>query len=538
MAQSRTERLQGFAAAYKAGSDALVATPMVPKVVEQAVSRMAHALVDEVKAGGELTFSLGPGGLTVGDAPVLHAQALAAPLAKDGVRALTFKQGLPLEEAAAVAQAWVRTSTGPFGTEGVATRVWDQEHAHVAALLHPPARCLGEDALLESERLFRDWTTTPALPPLETILFSDERAVATLRALEALELVPEAGVVDIDQWRRDLDALTQALSDARGDPEAHLAKALVRAGDRATTPQELNALSVVVDRLVARLAHEHHFAAGVDLFRTVSTAESHTPGGRAVLDRFRAGLSSDAFIGVLVQSLNDPHAAGEALTGLRHMGPQAAKALAQVKGLSEEGRRRLVTVVAELESDGARKATEQAAATAAASLDQLKQLPAAEAVAVLKKALSSPDAAVRRHALEVMTQAHAVQVADALHARITDLNADVRLLALKLVAELEDPTALPALTAVLHKPKLTLEERQLAYGALARIGGPKAAAALVEDLQKHADVAVRVAAAQALGGLDHPKVREALTAEAGRLLGPAELKKACKEALARLGGAK
>jgi hypothetical protein len=49
---------------------------------------------------------------------------------------------------------------------------------------------------------------------------------------------------------------------------------------------------------------------------------------------------------------------------------------------------------------------------------------------------------------------------------------------------------------------------------------------------------VRVAAAQALGGLDYPRVREALAAEAGRLLGNTELKKACKEALARLGGAK
>lgn len=537
MAQSRTARLEGFAAAYKAGHDALVATPMQPKALEQAVSRMAHALVDEVKAGGELTFTLGPGGLTVGDAPVLHGQALAAPLAKDGVRALTFKAGLPLDEATAVAQVWVRTSTGPFGTEGVATRVWDQEHAHVTALVHPPARCLGEDALLEAERLFRDWTTTPSLPPMETILFSDERAVPTLRALEALELVPEAGVVDIDQWRRDLDALTQALSDARGDAEAHLAHALVRAGDRATSQQEVNALYVAVDRLVGRLAHEHHFAAGVDLFRAVSTAESHTNGGRAVLERFRTGLSSDAFMGVLVQSLNDAHSAGEALTGLRHMGPQVAKALAQAKGLTDEGRRRVMTVVAELEGDVARKATEQAAATTAASLDHLQQLPAAEAVAVLKKALSSPDAAVRKHALEVMTQAHAVQLADALHARITDLHADVRRLALGLVSELEDPTALPALTTVLHR-KLPLEERQLAYGALVRIGGPKAVAALVEDLQKHAEVPVRVAAAQALAGIDHPKVREALAAEAGRLLGPAELKKACKEALARLGGSK
>lgn len=538
MATTRAARLEGFAAAYKAGHDALAATPMVPKLFEQAVARMAHALVDEVKAGGELTFTVGPNGLTVDDAPVLHAQALAAPLAKDGVRSITFKAALPAEQASSVAQIWVRTSRGPFGTEGVATRAWDFEHPHVVVSLHPPARCLGEDALLESERLFRDWTTTPSLPQLETILFSDERAVPTLRALEALELVPEAGVVDIDQWRRDLDTLTKALSDARGDPEAHLAQALVRAGDRATAQQEVNALYVVVDRLVARLAQEHHFAAGVDLFRAVSTAESHTNGGRAVLERFRAGLSSDAFIGTLVQSLNDASAAGEALVGLKHMGPQAAKALLTANGLSEEGRRRIATVVAELESDGARKATEQAAANTAASLDQLKQLPAAEAVAVLKKALSSPDTAVRKHALEVMTQAHAVQVADALHARVTDLHADVRLLALKLVAELEDPTALPSLTALLHKPKLALEERQLAYSALARIGGPKAAAALVEELQKQTDVAVRVAVAQALGGIDHPKVREALSAEAGRLLGPAELKKACKEALARLGGAK
>jgi len=533
---ARAARLEGLAAAYKAGHDALVATPLVPRAVAQAVSRFAQALVDEVKAGGDLPLTVDAKGLLVDGAPLPLAEALAAPLARDGIKAITFQAGLPVEEAQVVAAAWIHASAGPHGTEGVASKVWDFEKPHVVLALHPPARCLGEGVLLEAERLFRDWVTTPALPPTEVIHFSDERAIPTLRALDALSLEPEAGVVDIDQWRRDLDALTKALSDPRGDPEAHLAKALVRAGDRATTPQEVNALIAVVDRVVARLAHEHHFAAAIDVFRAAATGESHTEGGRAVLERFRADLSSGGFMGTLVQSLNDAGAAAEALVGLRHMGAPAAKALLQVPGLSEEGKKRLVGVIAELEGEAARKTSEQAAANVSASLDRVKALPAAEAVAVLKKALSSPDVAVRKHALEVMTQTHAVQLAEALRVRLTDTNAEVRALALKHVGDLEDPASIPALVALLHKATIPPAERMAAYPVLARIGGPKAALALVEELQKQTDVPTRVAAAQALGGVDHPKVREALTAEAGRLLSPPDLKKACREALARLGG--
>ncbi|MEW5742279.1 MAG: ERAP1-like C-terminal domain-containing protein [Myxococcota bacterium] len=535
---ARAARLSGLAAAYKAGRDALAATPLVPRAVEQAVGKLAHALVEEVKAGGELVLTVEAGNVTVEGAPLPMGDALAAPLARDGIRSITFGARLPLEEATKVAHQWIHTSVGPHGTEGVASAVWDIDKAHVVLSLHPPARCLGEGALLEAERLFRDWTTTPALPPSETILLSDERAVPTLRALEALNLEPEAGVVDIDQWRRDLDTLTRALTNPRGNCEEHLALAVVRAGDRASSQAELNALFAVVDRLVSRLAHEHHFAAAVDVFRLASSSGIHTQGGYAVLERFRAGLSSGGFLATLVQSLNDAGAAPEALQGLRHMGAGAAKSLAQLPGLTDEGRRRLNAVLAELEGDAARNATQQAAATAAASLDRLKELPAAEALAVLKKAVASPDHAVRRHALEVMTQSHAAQLAEALRQRLTDTHADVRALALKHVADLEDPTAVPALVTLLHKASLPPAERKAVYGVLARVGGPKAAAALVEELQKQTDVTVRVAAAQALGGVDHPKVREALDAEAGRLLGNAELKKACKEALARLGGAK
>jgi hypothetical protein len=533
---ARAARLEAVATAYKAGHDALVATPLVPRAVAQAVTRFAQALVEEVKAGGDLVLTVDAKGLLLDGAPVPLGEALASPLARDGIRAITFQSGLTQEEAAAVADAWIHASAGPTGTEGIASKVWDLERPHLVMLLHPPARCLGEGALLEAERLYRDWVTTPAMPPMEVIHFSDPRATPTLRALDALELEPEAGVVDIDQWRRDLDALTKALTNPRGDAEAHLALALVRGGDRATSQQEVNALFAVVDRMVARLAHEHHFAAAIDVFRAAASSEAHTDSGRAVLERFRAGLSSTGFMGALVQSLNDAGAAAEALVGLRHMGAQAAKAVAQVPGLTEEGRRRLVSVISELDTEASRKATQQAAANVSASLDTVKQLPAAEAVAALKKALSSPDIALRKHALEVMTQAHAVQLGDALRTRLTDTNAEVRVLALKHVGELEDPAAIPALTALLHKAALPASERSAAYEVLARIGGPKAALVLVEELQKQSDVAVRVAAAQALGGIDHPKVREALTAEAGRLLGPPELKKACREALARLGG--
>lgn len=537
---ARAARLEGLVGHFQAGHAALTATTLAPKQVEQAVTRFAHLLVEEVKAHGALTLTVGPAGLLVDDAPLgagPAAKALAGPLVRDGVRAVTFKAGLPQEEAAHVASWWLHAAAAPTGTESLATWVWDQPKAHVALLLHPPARCLGEGALLDAERLFRDWVTTPALPPTEVIFLSDERALPTLRALDAMDLLPEAGQTDIDQWRRELDALTKALSAPRGRTAEHLALGVVRAGDRATSPQELNALYVIVDRLVARLAHEHHFAAAVDVFKAVSTKESHTQGGRAVLERFRADLSSSAFMGTLVQSLNDANAANEALVGLRHMGPAAAKAVMSVPGLTDEGRRRLNGLVAELESELARQATQAAAKNTAASLSGLRQLPTADALPVLKKALGSPDAAVRRQALETMSQSHAVQLAEVLHQRVTDTHADVRALALKHVAELEDPTATPALVTLLHRTSLPVDERKQVYGVLARVGGPKAAAALIDELQKQTDVGVRVAAAQALGAFPQPKVKEALAAEAGRLLGPADLKKACKEALARLGGA-
>lgn len=526
-----------LAGAFQAGRDALHERPFVTRHLEAAITHLAQALVEAGHA--ELAFTVTAHGLQsenvlVGAPPV--AEALVAPLMRDGVKTITFRSGLSLEEALPLAAAWIRTADGFRGTDSLATRVWDTDHSHVAMTLHPPANVLGDAHAREAEALFRGWTTTPTLPPQELVHLSDERVVPALRALEALDVVPETGVVDQDKWMRELTALTEGLTKARAHAVEHLGDALVHTGDRASTPQEVNALGSIIERLVRTLGEEHRFAEAVDAFKHAAH-ESHAPAGHAVVARFKSSVTSPAVMSWLVEALNTADGAGDALTGLRHMGAGAAKSLLKAEALTPDGRRRLNALIAELDAEAARSAHEAAAQTTASSLSSIARLPPAEALAAVKKALSNPDAAVRRQALEVMDTQQAVQLAEQLHERLKDANAQVRLLALRHVAELEDPTALPALLTQLHRTTVTGEERVKLYDALSRIGGPKAAAALVDELHL-ADAAMKVEVAKALARVDHPKVREALKTEAERLLAPAAVKAACRDALAKLGGGK
>lgn len=527
--KDRAAALAHLTQAFQAGLHAQQEKPFVPRHLELAITRLARAM-SEAAADG-VAFTVTAHGLQTEDGPLGTpplSELLAAPLMREGVKTISFRHGLTTEEALPFAAAWIRTARGPLGTEGFATRVWDEDEPHVVLTLHPPVAVLDDKHQREGEARFRTWTTSPTLAGADVVDLSDPRIVPLLQALDATDLVPETGRVDTD-WAAGLEGLQKGLEKAREKAVEHLADALVHTGDLAKTPQEVNALASVADRLVRSLGQEHRFAEAVDAFKHAAH-ESHAAAGQAVAERFKTSLTSPLVMAWLIETLNNAEAASDALNGLRHMGLGAARSLLTAPSLSVEGKRRLNGLIAELDG-GALAPPAQAQGP---GLDEVPKLALAEAVAVLKKAMMNPDAAVRRRALELVQQQHAVQLAEALHHRIKDPNAQVRLLAIHHVAELEDPSALPALIAQLHR-SLGDDERKALHDALSRIGGPKAAEVLLEEFSR-APAAQKVEVVHALARVDHPKVRAALEAEAERLLAPAALKAACREALAKLKG--
>lgn len=528
--KDRAAALAHLTQAFQAGLHAQQEKPFVPRHLEQAITRLARAMAEAAADG--VSFTVGPHGLQTEDGPVGApplSEWLAAPLVREGIKTIAFRHGLTTEEALPFASAWIRTARGPLGTDGFATRVWDQDEPHVILTLHPAMSVLDDKHQREGEARFRTWTTSATLAGSEVVDLSDARIVPLLQALDATDLVPETGRIDQD-WTVGLAPLAKGLEAPREKAVEHLADALVHTGDLAKTQQEVNALAGIVDRLVRSLGQEHRFAEAVDAFKHAAT-ESHAAAGQAVAERFKTSLTSPLVMAWLIETLNNAEAANDALNGVRHMGLAAARSLLAAPSLTPDGKRRLNGLIAEL--DGGALAP-VAAPQQGPGLDEVPKLPVAEAVAVLKKALLNPDAAVRRRALELVRQQHAVQLADALHHRIKDPNPQVRLLAIHHVAELEDPSALPALVAQLHR-SLGDDERKALHDALSRIGGPKAAEVLLDELQR-APAALKVDVVHALARVDHPKVRAALEAEANRLLAPAALKAACREALAKLKG--
>ncbi|MBL8920461.1 MAG: HEAT repeat domain-containing protein [Myxococcaceae bacterium] len=527
--KDRAAALAHLTQAFQAGLHAQQEKPFVPRHLEQAIGRLARAMAEAADDG--ITFTVSAHGLQTEDGPLATpplSEQLAAPLLREGVKTIAFRHGLKTEEALPFAAAWIRTARGPLGTEGFATRVWDQDEPHVVLTLHPPMSVLDDKHQREGEARFRTWTSAPTIAGFEVVDLSDARLVPLLQALDATDLVPETGRVD-DTWKAGLEVLQRGLQAPRDKAVEHLADALVHTGDLAKTQQEVNALAGVVDRLVRSLGQEHRFAEAVDAFKHAAH-ESHAAAGQAVAERFKTSLTSPLVMAWLIESLNDAEAAPDALNGLRHMGLGAARSLLTAPSLGVEGKRRLNGLIAELDGGGlAAPATQPDP-----GLDAVPKLPVKDAVGVLKKGLMNPDAAVRRHALELVKQEHAVLLADALHHRIKDPNAQVRLLAIHHVAELEDPSALPALVAQLHR-SLGDEERKALHDALSRIGGPKAAEVLLEELHR-VPAALKVGVVHALARVDTPKVRAALEAEADRLLAPPALKAACRDALTKLKG--
>jgi len=113
-------------------------------------------------------------------------------------------------------------------------------------------------------------------------------------------------------------------------------------------------------------------------------------------------------------------------------------------------------------------------------------------------------------------------------------NADVRRATLGVYVRSQDPAVPALLQAQIADPEAPLDWQRSCVMALGTFGGGSAVGVLVALLEVHKSRELRVAAATALGGLDVPAGKDALTRESSKLFGDRAVKKAAKEALKRM----
>lgn len=116
-----------------------------------------------------------------------------------------------------------------------------------------------------------------------------------------------------------------------------------------------------------------------------------------------------------------------------------------------------------------------------------------------------------------------------------DPDSSVRAASVDVHVKTRDHEAVGPLASVVEKEGGSVDERKLALRALCSIGGKQAMAVLRGVLQSdRADIALRIDAAHALGGLRDDESRAALLAVSGKFFVNRALKDACVDAIKKL----
>jgi hypothetical protein len=533
---------------------------------------------------GELRVGLQANGLTWSRASVFAVDNVDAnmwfPLYRDGIRELTFSDGVQDAEIAAFFKVLAELATRradkkrDSAEDDAVTMMWDLHLDHIGYVAID-SFVEGSDAdevdKARMERLRemlelsmeKDYArtkhadaarrmTTIALSAADLTFLESENlgaldelpahmreAGGDLHRLEPAELVTIRAQLadDADLVERFLDALLRALMSRSGADEAE-------------------ALCGRLEQFFVAMIEDGNYVRASELRRTVEglVAESRAEDVEfELIERIDNATSSDRALDAVVAAFasQTEDAVIAALDTLVRSLPfrAAGKLVADLDRVTDaERRRRLGTAIAAL---GPRAVEAIAAALPASAGERaadllaiLRQTRCEAALPVLEKACRHPDAGARAEALRgTLELAPAAVVARSVKRALLDKDPQVRRVGLDFVVAERPPAALDWLRELLYAPLFVdaeLRERTRVYQVYALVGGDPVAAELVKRLEQKNLLGrpslneERAAAAAALGYVRCQSAREVLRGVARSMFTNALVKEACLDALAEL----
>lgn len=528
-------------------------------------------LTEHLDEFAELPLGVQPTSLSVEGRVVYECEkreeSIASPLSLDGVQKLVLSKGLTRAELQTLLDVWIESfRDGATSSTSFVTRLWDAQLVSVRAVA---AQTFAEGDAAQGGELetLREDNVAAAVTEITSgrlgnLASADGKAARVFRAtredlkllrLDALAELTADGLRRQDTARRapqaDLDgAAAQALAaelsagSVLGDPA--LAAESVAWASFAASQAEGAELRAVFAKILASLARARRFRAAGELLarigalvRTTSDVDQMNLRAKVVFSLVDV-VTDPAVLVPLLAGFAVPGAAPEVEAVLRYVPPKSGPLLLdQLEVVPPEQRPLLARLVEERKprpEELARRIASAGRETATVLVEMAERLGPAHAGAVRGAALEHADRDVRLAALRNVKRADAAALKQPLLKLLSDPSEHLRRAALSLLVGLKEAAAAPILQQRLARGAMPPEERRSLIAALGMLGGVAAASALRHEFSHQPDLELRCAAALGLGQCGDLSARPLLEAARSKLLAPAELKKACAEALLRL----
>lgn len=490
---------------------------------------------------------------------------LTLPLFNEGIRRVTIAANPPAHERDAFFDAWMQVVSNPAEAEALSTRVWELELEAFRLVVLDTFSLADEDSSGGDDGSQNQQKARQELDSLINAMAAESGAAAgsagpaLLRvsaddvAVLRSELVRGVTAERLAQQDAKLAALQLSPTDLenfvlgftpRADAVPAAARALINAAVL-SQGEEAGAFAKRLSDLFAAFAERGRFRPTLEAWKWLvadARADTHLGAARVkLLTWLKQFFVSPAFLDPLLKTLDGAEGhAPDALEALKTVAPMLGSGFKdQVAKLTSAAARAAASgLLAEIAPAQATRSINVADLNAASFSEltrRLDALPIAEATRLVAQGLDHADVEVRRDAAGVITPRVAVRLPRGVLANhLKDTDAGVRGRLLKVVGELEDPSAAKALGELLKRPDVDEAERIRVYHVLGKLGGTVAVEVLVGELDRRQDEEATVAAVGALAVLGDPASKKALESLAGRLMAPPRVKSAARAAISRV----
>lgn len=489
---------------------------------------------------------------------------LTLPLFNEGIRRITINANPPAHERDAFFDAWMQVVSNPTEAEALSTRVWELEFEAFRLVVLDTFSLADEesgsddgsqnqqkakqelDSLINAMAAESGGAASGAGPALLRVSADD---VAVLRS----ELVRGVTSERLAQQDAKLAALQLSPTDLenfvlgftpRTDAVPAAARAIINAAVL-SQGEEAGAFAKRLADLFAAFAERGRFRPTLEAWKWLvadARADTHHGAMRVkLLTWLKQFFVSPAFLDPLLKTLDGAEGnAPDALEALKTIAPMLGNGFRdQVAKLTSAAARAAASgLLAEIAPTQATRSINVADLNASSFSEftrRLDAMPIAEATRLITQGLDHADVEVRREAAGVINPRVAVRLPRGVVANhLKDTDAEVRGRLLKVVGDLEDPSAAKALGELLKRPDVDEAERIRVYHVLGKLGGKVAVEVLVGELDRRQDAEATVAAVGALAVLGDPASKKALESLAGRLMAPPRVKSAARAAISRV----
>lgn len=534
--------------------------PLAMSAVERFREHFTSVATEEIALEVTISGLAIEGDLLVGRAG--QRDPLTMPLFNEGIRRITIAANPPPNERDAFFEAWINVVGNPNEAEALSTRCWELELEAFRLVVLDTFSLADEegddgernqqkakaelDSLINAMASESSSTGAEAGPMLLRVSADDIALLRSelVRGVTAESLAQQdAKLASLQLSPTDIENFVAGFS-TRKDAMPRAARALINAAVL-SQGDEAGAFAKRLADLLAAFAERGRFGPSLEAWNVLvadARADTHLGAARVkLLTWLKQFFVSPAFLDPLIRALDaaegkDP----EALEALKTIAPTLGNSFReQVARLQNPAARSAAAgLLAELSPTQATRSINVADLNAASFGEFLKRLdamPPPEATRFLTQALEHPEAEVRRDAAGAISPTVAVRLPRGVLANhLKDTDAEVRRRLLRVVADLEDPSAARALGELLKRPDVDEEERVRVYHALGKLGGKVAAEVLIAELDRKQDPDATVACVGALAVLGDPSAKKPLESLAGKLMAAPRVKAAARAALSRV----